>query len=199
MTGADVEAVKARSLSRLVEVVQGLPDGPAKGIFQTLAIVARVRAGESAAVAELAALEIGPRMAGLELIAANQPATPELAEVTRSVLWQTSRFATLSDRHLAMWAELVDEAAGARAVEAGRLHETNSADRIRIYGRLLAAGVPRTTEGVLALCDAMSHEVEVDAVLSTYLGRVRVEGCEALFERIRAPGARLDRVALRRE
>lgn len=186
--------VKARSLARLGEVVAGLPAGPAKGIFEGLAVATRARAGLE--VPELMALEVGRRMGALELIAANQPATAALAEAARSVLWQTSTFATLSDRHLAMWAELsLDEGAGARAVEAARLSETNSADRIRIFGRLLAAGVPKTTAGVLGLCEALEHEVEVDAVLTSWLSRARVETCEALFMQIRSPGARLEAVA----
>lgn len=188
--------VRARSLARLGEVVRGLPDGPVRGIFEALNVATRARAGLE--VPELMSMELSRRMGALELVAANQPATPALAEAARSVLWQTSTFATLSDRHLAMWAELsLDEGEGAaaRAVAAARLHETNSADRIRIYGRLLAAGVPRTTAGVLGLCEALDHEVEVDAVLSSWLSRTRVDACEALFMQLRSPGARLETVA----
>lgn len=186
--------VKARSLARLGEVVAGLPAGPAKAIFEGLVVATRARAGLE--VPELMALEVSRRMGALELVAANQPATAALAEAARSVLWQTSTFATLSDRHLAMWAELsLDEGGAARAVEAARLHETNSADRIRIFGRLLAAGVPRTTAGVLGLCEALEHEIEVDAVLTSWLSRARVAECEALFMQIRSPGARLEAVA----
>lgn len=184
--------LRTRAFERLVAVAEALPESPARGIFQTLVVATRARLFGSA---DLMALELGPRMAALELISANQPATPELAAAVRSVLWQTSKFATLSDRHLAMWAILsLDEMAAREAVDAGRLDETNSADRIRIFGRLLAAQVPRTLAGVLALCDSLVHEVEVDAVLATYLTRVRVEDNEALFERIRSPGARLEAV-----
>lgn len=185
--------VKEAALARLVEVATGLPAGPARDLFWSLAVATRVRVGDATAVSELMALDGSRRLATLELIAANQAATPALAEAARSVVWQHTTFATLSDRHLEMWAILsLDEARAADAVRAGRLEETNSADRIRLLGRLLSAGVPKSTAGVMALAGALAHEVEVDALLVGYLERQRVEAPEALFQRIRSPGARLE-------
>ncbi len=210
-SGVDL-ALKARAVAAIGELVAAMPPGPAKATFQILWLTARVRLGAvpahgaeaerdaatAAAVEELGRLDVRQRMAGLELIAANMPADAALAALTQTVLWQTSTFATFSDRHLAMWAILslaADVESAQAAVAAGRLEETNSADRIRLLGRLVLAGVPWSVEGLESLCGALAHEVEVDALIVAFMARHRVDEPERLLSRVRSVGSKLEAIA----
>lgn len=197
MTGASTAAssepggVRARALEAAVRVVAATPEGPVRAAFELSLIATRVRLGDTAAVAELAERPVAARMSVLELVAANQPATPALAELARGVLFQTDRFAHLSDRHLGLWA-------GMTPAEVG-LGETNSADRLRILGRLIGGGTPTTLAGFVALLDRLEHQVEIDGAVVAWCERQPLDLADplgvAVLARVQSAGARLEAMA----
>ena len=174
---------------RLHACLEEVPPGPLRASLDLMRLATRVRLGDGDATATLAGLDVERRLAALELVSANVPATEATARVARDTVFATESFAQLSDRVIAVWAGMT--------LAQARWGETNSFDRIRALGRLVASGTPPDVAGMQGLIDQFEHEVEVDAAVVAWFTERPFTGCAeelALLERTRRPGSRLEAI-----
>ncbi|MFT7582942.1 MAG: hypothetical protein ACI9MR_004628 [Myxococcota bacterium] len=183
------ETVSAGAWRRLNAAIDEVAPGPLWDTLSMIRLATHVRMGHDGAAAALAQLDVKTRLTALELITTNVPPTPETAKVARDTIFQVEEFKLLSDRAIAVWSGM--------SVKDARWSETNSFDRIRALGRVVASGVPADIEGMNALLDQLEHDVEVEAGVAAWFAERPFDGHAAslaLLARAKRPGAQMEAI-----